>query len=74
MWISFNLEIMSAVLVAELLIVDRTAVYSAYCLNIERITFVMSLVLFRRKCLFFIVRCGTKEMSVDTEFVSSGVS
>jgi hypothetical protein len=73
MWISFNLE-MSAVLVAQLLIVDRTAVRSAYCLNIERIAFVMSLVLFRRKCLFFIVRCGAEQMSVDTEFVPSGVS
>jgi len=44
MWISFNLEIMIAVLVAQLLIVDRTTVYSAYYFNIENIAFVVSLV------------------------------
>jgi len=47
MWISFNLEIMIAVLVAQLLIVDRTTVYSAYYFNIENIAFVVSLVLWR---------------------------
>jgi hypothetical protein len=77
MWISFNLEIMTAVLVAQLLIVDRTTVYSAYYFNIENIAFVVSLVhngLFRRKCSFFIVRCGAEEILFDTEFMLSGVS
>jgi hypothetical protein len=41
MWISFNLEIMSAVLVAQLLIVDRATLYSAYYFNIEKIAFVL---------------------------------
>ena len=44
MWISFNLEIMSAVLVAQRLIVDRTTLYSAYYFNVEKIAYVVSLV------------------------------
>jgi len=46
--------------------------------NIEKIAFVLCHssvgVLLRRKCLFVIVRRGAEEMSVDTEFMSSGVS
>jgi len=44
MWISIYLEIVSTLLVAQLLIVDRTTVYSAYYFNIEKIAFVVLLV------------------------------
>jgi hypothetical protein len=69
---------MSGVLVAQLLIVDRTTLHSAYYFNIEKIAYVLCHssvgVLLRRECLFFIVRCGAEKISVDTEFMSSGVS
>jgi len=41
MWISINLEIMSAVLVVQLLIVVRATLYSAYYFNIEKNAYVL---------------------------------
>lgn len=44
MWMSFNLEITSTVLVGQLLVVDRTTLYSPHYFNTEKIAFVVSLV------------------------------
>jgi hypothetical protein len=74
MWICFNLEITSAVLVAQLLIVDRTTLCSAYYFNIEKIAYVLSLVHWSLVTSEMFIFLSSGVVSVDTEIMSSGVS